>query len=158
MAVSSEKKPKAKTLDQSKRGRKRKFEEKENVIDASIVEDLKSINMVGNVGEATTSQFDPDKESKDTSEKAKSGQKSVVAVGGSDKGKDVSDKPKNRRKSSVKNDSVENKELPDKHNSRRKSGVVVDKEDHDLPKGWSRKDVVRKSGKTAGQIDVYIYR
>lgn len=34
-----------------------------------------------------------------------------------------------------------------------------DKEDSEnLPKGWVRKVVVRKSGKTAGQVDIYIYR
>ncbi|GFS58402.1 MBD domain-containing protein [Nephila pilipes] len=30
-------------------------------------------------------------------------------------------------------------------------------DNHNLPKGWLRKTVVRKTGKSAGQIDVYIY-
>lgn len=31
-------------------------------------------------------------------------------------------------------------------------------DNHNLPKGWMRKAVTRKSGKSAGMIDVYIYR
>ncbi|KAF8770147.1 Methyl-CpG-binding domain protein 2 like protein [Argiope bruennichi] len=30
-------------------------------------------------------------------------------------------------------------------------------DNHNLPKGWMRKTVVRKTGKSAGQIDIYIY-
>lgn len=37
--------------------------------------------------------------------------------------------------------------------------TVEDGEDNqNLPKGWVRQVVVRKSGKTAGQVDIYIYR
>lgn len=39
------------------------------------------------------------------------------------------------------------------------AAALEDEEDNqNLPKGWVRKVVVRKSGKTAGQLDVYIYR
>lgn len=131
--------------------------EKENIIDAAIVKDLKSVTMNRNVVEATTSEIDPDKECKDLSQTTENAQKSVV-VGDSDKDKGFSDKPKNCQKSTVKNDTDESHELVNRRNIQQKSYVVVDNKDYDIPKGWSRKEVVRQSGKTAGEIDVYFYR
>ncbi|GBL83859.1 hypothetical protein AVEN_100776-1 [Araneus ventricosus] len=52
-----------------------------------------------------------------------------------------------RRAKSVPEKAAKRKSLPT-------DGIV---DSHNLPKGWVRKTVVRKSGKSAGQIDIYIY-
>lgn len=58
--------------------------------------------------------------------------------------------------------SVKSKDTTDKPKPKKPRKSTTSAEDRgdgeNLPKGWVRKVVVRKSGKTAGQVDVYIYR
>lgn len=51
--------------------------------------------------------------------------------------------------------------LPSKRRSSRAKQVktpVKIESSPNFPKGWQRKEVQRESGKTAGHVDVYIYR
>ncbi|KFM63941.1 hypothetical protein X975_25495, partial [Stegodyphus mimosarum] len=101
-----------------RKSRKRKFEEKENVVDRSIVEEVENI-----------SEEAMDNNSSDGNPSKK---KNAADAEEAPKAKKVA-----KAKKVLASDSVEDQ--------------------HNLPKGWVRKTVVRKSGKTAGQVDVYIY-
>ncbi|GFQ93623.1 uncharacterized protein TNCT_299171 [Trichonephila clavata] len=91
----------------SKRGRKRKIEEKENVLDQDSTKEPA----------ANSAELSKKKNTSTTKQKKKAVKE-----------------PKQKK--------VPNDDMIDNHN---------------LPQGWLRKTVVRKSGKSAGQIDVYIY-
>lgn len=97
-----------------KRGRKRKVEEKENVIDRSIMEEVQNINE----GDSAT---------------------------------DV------KLESPVKKRAVPVKPLKSKTPKKSKNKSVVGEDNLNTPKGWNRQEVIRKSGKSAGKIDVYYY-
>ncbi|GFY02209.1 MBD domain-containing protein [Trichonephila clavipes] len=91
----------------SKRGRKRKIEEKENVLDQDSTKEPA----------ANSAELSQKKNTSSTKQK-----------------KRAVKEPKQKK-------------FPDE-------GMI---DNHNLPQGWLRKTVVRKSGKSAGQIDVYIY-
>ncbi|GFY42282.1 uncharacterized protein TNIN_214741 [Trichonephila inaurata madagascariensis] len=91
----------------SKRGRKRKIEEKENVLDQDSTKEPA----------ANSAELSQKKNTSTTKQK-----------------KRAVKEPKQKK-------------FPDED--------MID--NHNLPQGWLRKTVVRKSGKSAGQIDVYIY-
>ncbi|XP_035207676.1 methyl-CpG-binding protein 2-like, partial [Stegodyphus dumicola] len=101
-----------------RKSRKRKFEEKENVLDHSIVEEVENISEEAINNNSSDENATKKKNAADAEEATKA--KKVA-----------------KAKKVLASDGAEDQ--------------------HNLPKGWVRKTVVRKSGKTAGQVDVYIY-
>ncbi|CAL1285278.1 unnamed protein product [Larinioides sclopetarius] len=138
-----------------KKGKSKKDDVIADVI--AVTEDLTKESEGENVAAedpntATTEEEQPKPAKRGRKRKTEEKENEPNQDSGEEPAPDTEEPPEKKSASSKKAKSVPEKAA--KRKSQPTDGII---DSHNLPKGWVRKTVVRKSGKSAGQIDIYIY-